>query len=902
MKLENQPLNDSTSAVPPGIVFDSPTKTWPLDKRAAILDVLLLLTAILLIFTPDKIFFFHIMFVLLTYGAFYWRFRAFSLRAVIWVTLTTVVLLVSIIGGQVPSAEMVEIPLMTVILVLVFFIARQRSLVRDALHRSEERYHTLFDNLFKASRDAIFTTNRDGTVTSVNQSLQDLFGYSELEIVGRDFEQLAADSPENGAAILSEITKKGSIQDYELELTKNDGTKMTCLLTSSLWRANDGRVLGYQGIIRDITHRKLSDQALRESEERYRRLVELSFEAVAVYNLEGIVVYINSAGARLLGATEPDKIIGRPVLDFVHPDYLEIVRQRVAQVQNGGRGAPLVEEQLIRLDGTTVAVEVAAVPITFRFQPAVEIVIRDISTRKRAAAEREVLLQTEQEQRLLAETLGSVFLALTAQTSRETVLDEILRQVQRVVPYSAANIALIKDGLLQTTRHQGYRAFGGEPQFVSISQPLKNFPLDTSVVSSKQPLFIMDVMQEPLWVTIPGTEWIRSSIIVPICLRDSVIGLLRLDGATPGQFSAKDINFLEPLSTAAAIALENAQLYDQARQELAERRLVEKDLRELSAKNQAILDILPDSLFHVRGDGTLLDFKIVEGSILQELMSGLQNNKNLRDMLLPDLVDRLQVSIDSTLATRTTQIFEYQLPLPRDTRDFEVWLVASGPDEVFAIVRDVTERKMHAAALEKERARIARDLHDSLGQSLGYLRLKLDGFTSPAGRPVPEYMRKDLIQMRDATNEAYELVRSMIATALPANSTNLATVLLAQARTVGNRSRFKVALASYGQPQPLTPVVQQQFLYVFTEALNNVAQHAGAQNVSIQLNWEPNRLTMTLTDDGCGFDPYSPPQHGHFGLTIMYERTADIGGNLSIKSERNQGTELTLRLPLLPAI
>lgn len=898
MKLEHQQAGQSIDNYPPGGVMEMPAKwLWRFDKAFGILDLALLGTAVLLIFTDAKVFFFHVIFIFLTLGAFYWRLRAFAWRAAVWVMLTTLVVFFSILTDKIPPTELAEIPLLSLILVLVFFIARQRAKAEVLLRHSEDRYHTLFDNIFKNSRDAIFITGCDGNITDVNQAVQDLFGCGEEELVGQNFQTGYLSQAERNQ-LQQELQGKESVKDFELTLFKANGVKMNCLFTANIWRSTGGDILGTQGIIRDITAQKQAEATLRESESRYRRLVELSFQAVANYKSDGTLVSLNTAGAKLLGAASPQMVVGRSIYDFVHPDYLETVKVRVSQMADGAGGAPLIEEQFVRLDGSTVDVEVAAVPITYQLQPAVEIVIRDISDRKRAIAEREQLLKMEHEQRLLAETLGSTFLALTAQTSRESVLDEILRQVQRAVPFSAANIALIKDGQLHTLRHQGYNHRGETLPSMTQQLPLQDLLLDSRVVNSKKPLVIADVAEEPLWITMTGTEWIRSSVIVPICVRDEVIGLLRLDSDTPGQFSTQNLNFLQPLSTAAALTLEKAQLYDQARQELAERRLVEQELRELSARNQAIVDILPDSFFHLRRDGTLLDFKLAQGGILAEFMGGLRKGSNLKKMLMTNLVEQLQRLIEDTLASRTTQIFEYQLPLPHNTRDFEVWLIASGTDEVFAIVRDATERKAHAAALEKERARIARDLHDSLGQSLGYLRLKLDGFTSPVSKPVPEFMRKDLVQMRDVTNEAYELVRSMIATALPVNSASLATVLLAQAQSTGNRSRFKVALASNGQPQPLSPIVQQQFLYLFTEALNNVAKHAGAKQVDILLDWSPDYLTMRLTDDGCGFDISAPQSRNHFGLTIMQDRAAEINSILSIKSGPGHGTELTLQVPL----
>lgn len=191
--------------------------------------------------------------------------------------------------------------------------------------------------------------------------------------------------------------------------------------------------------------------------------------------------------------------------------------------------------------------------------------------KQRAEEERERLLVAEREQRLLAETLREVTLALTSQTSHAVVLDEILRQAQRLVPYSAANIALLEGDTLRVARWQGYSAFGSQELIASLAQSLTDFPLDEEVVRSRSPLVIFDTQQEPRWVTLDGTAWIRSCLAVPICLRDRVLGLLRLDSNVPGEFSAEDVKRLQPLANAAAIAIENSRLVEDLEKEVVAR-------------------------------------------------------------------------------------------------------------------------------------------------------------------------------------------------------------------------------------------------------------------------------------------------------------------------------------------
>ncbi|MEW5960244.1 MAG: GAF domain-containing protein, partial [Chloroflexota bacterium] len=205
---------------------------------------------------------------------------------------------------------------------------------------------------------------------------------------------------------------------------------------------------------------------------------------------------------------------------------------------------------------------------------------REIIEREQVEAERESLLTTEHNQRLRAETLAEATLALTSHTNLADVLDEILRQVKRLVLYRTAHIVLLEGENLRIASWQGYKARGSEALISNLVQPLADFPLDREVVRSQQPLVVVDTHQESRWVVQAETAWVRSHMVIPICLSDQVLGLLRLDAATPDRFSAEDVATLQPLVNAAAIALQNARLYDQALQEIAERKRAEGALRD----------------------------------------------------------------------------------------------------------------------------------------------------------------------------------------------------------------------------------------------------------------------------------------------------------------------------------
>jgi PAS domain S-box-containing protein len=147
------------------------------------------------------------------------------------------------------------------------------------------------------------------------------------------------------------------------------------------------------------------DEALRESEERYRQLVELCPEGLIIHT-NGTLLFANQALADILGAKSPDDFIGTPVLDIVHPDSRDAVCRRISELKGGAAGQPWMEQKLLRKDGSTVVVEAAARPFTLKGEPAIQVLLRDITSRKHAEHEREQLFQQVESSRARLEVLS----------------------------------------------------------------------------------------------------------------------------------------------------------------------------------------------------------------------------------------------------------------------------------------------------------------------------------------------------------------------------------------------------------------------------------------------------------------------------------------------------------------
>ncbi len=206
-----------------------------------------------------------------------------------------------------------------------------------------------------------------------------------------------------------------------------------------------------------------------------------------------------------------------------------------------------------------------------------------------------------------------------------------------------------------------------------------------------------------------------------------------------------------------------------------------------------------------------------------------------------------------------------------------------------------------AEATEAERSRISQNLHDTLGQNVSYLRLKLDQMTGEDALWEISQVKEELERMREIAEDAYQQVRGTLADLHPAASAELAQTLVENMRPFSQRNGFKVDMQVSGEEQVLNSHVKRQILFICREAFNNIEKHANANKVDISLNWNKSSLTLKIQDNGVGFDPENIDLNEHYGLSIMQERAADIQGRLTLQSKPNNGgTEVSLWVPLQP--
>ncbi|OGW47766.1 MAG: hypothetical protein A2078_13160 [Nitrospirae bacterium GWC2_57_9] len=251
--------------------------------------------------------------------------------------------------------------------------------------------------------DAVVAVGRDGLVIFWNNAAERLYKLPAREAIGRPREEIYRyrwPTPQDEKAARESMASTGFLRGENVHVLSSTGEEVVVESSVSVLQDWSGNPAGWLAVMRDVTERKHFEQKLRESEERYRSLVESSPDAIFV-SQAGRLAYVNQATLKLTGAGDAAALLGREVLPFVHPAYLDRVEARLREAEEDGVGIASRESRILRLDGSSVPVESVLIPIVFQGRPAVQIIVKDITERK---AFEEALLESERLYRLMFES------------------------------------------------------------------------------------------------------------------------------------------------------------------------------------------------------------------------------------------------------------------------------------------------------------------------------------------------------------------------------------------------------------------------------------------------------------------------------------------------------------------
>lgn len=244
--------------------------------------------------------------------------------------------------------------------------------------------------MFETQSDGIIALDDQNRIQDINSAAMSFLGIHDKKIIGIKAELSGATSE----ALLKAVIDRETYDQIEITVNQQIRTFSIIKQEQRNYKGN------WLVVLRDITRLKIAMNDLYESEIKYRELVENSPDAIAIY-IEGKIVFVNNECLHLMAASSSAELIGKHVIQFVHPDSRLVVSERMKKSAVEGKVLPLAEEKFLRLDGTSVDVEVKAIPIRFMNKAAVQLIVSDITERKKA--EEIINLKNLELQKLIAE-------------------------------------------------------------------------------------------------------------------------------------------------------------------------------------------------------------------------------------------------------------------------------------------------------------------------------------------------------------------------------------------------------------------------------------------------------------------------------------------------------------------
>jgi diguanylate cyclase (GGDEF)-like protein/PAS domain S-box-containing protein len=288
-------------------------------------------------------------------------------------------------------------------------IQQSETQTQDITNLDLARSLSLLRATLDATWDGILVVDRQGKIVSSNQQFASMWNIPSSILESRDDDRAIAyvlnqlKDPERFLRKVRELYGDPYAESHDV-LEFHDGRVFERYSKPQLIA---GEAVGRVWSFRDVTLERSAQEGLRESEDRYRRIVELSRYAISV-SIDGKLQYINQAGIEGLAASSREELMGRDILDFVHPDFRTQAVSILDEMFRTGIPPNMFEHKLIRLDGVEIDVETAIIPFTFKNKPAAHIIVHNITDRK--ASEEHLRRSEERYRSLVKQSKEGVFI------------------------------------------------------------------------------------------------------------------------------------------------------------------------------------------------------------------------------------------------------------------------------------------------------------------------------------------------------------------------------------------------------------------------------------------------------------------------------------------------------------
>ena len=647
--------------------------------------------------------------------------------------------------------------------------------------RRRRSYRSLYEN----TPVMMHSIDQDGRLVAVSNRWLEVLDYERSEVIGRRSTDFLTPSSRRYAfeVALPAFFEKGKAEGVHYQMVKKDGEVLSVSLSATAELDEGGGVVSSHCYIVDITELKRAEETLRvtrESEERYRRLVEQDADAFFLTERDGRIIDVNQTACESLGYTR-EELLTLSLRDIA----LEMDAKTVSRViESTEPGAPITREGFHRRkNGTTFLIEARGGLIELDGHRLAFAMVRDITARKGAES---ALREREEEAGRLARenaVIAEIGRIISSSLEIHRVYEGFAEQVRQLTPFDQITISEVdfEARTLTPAYVAGFQVAGWEQ---GKTHPLSHSRLEP-VVYERACLLFDDKSTEQHAQQNPETAagahaGLRSGVAVPLISRGQVVGALNLSSLQANAYAERDLHLVERVAAQIAGAISNSQLYAAYR----------------------------------RAEGRRRELAVVE-----------------------------------------------------------------------------------------ERNRLAREIHDTLAQSLIGITIQLD----MAGKLLdhePETARSEIESARELALHSLEEARRSVWDLHPAQR-GPAGLNEALRREVGTTTEHGVQISlevDGHEPQSIDARNELAALRITQEALSNVRRHSNAKTATVRLTYGASDMRILVSDDGVGFEPFQGerallPTEGGFGLIGMRERAWLAGGDMEIRSATGLGTEIDARIP-----
>ncbi len=792
------------------------------------------------------------------------------------------------------------------------------GILRDITERkkAEEQLKettTFLDNVIESSQDFIIVTTPEGYLTRVNRSLLDALGYKQDEMLGKHPVEFAPQKGEtyksttgeyltigkevydNAMNAMFEMVEKGLLHNWEFFLLRKDKTIIPVEENIAYLYDDQGKKIGAVGILRDITERKKAEQQLKETTAFLDNIIASSLDSIVVSDNNGNLERVNKAFLQLLNLEE-NQVLGKMMSELsvteegeyetvygakikIGKDHINYMMTMLSQFIAEGKIVDW-KSYVFRNDGKIIPVEVSIVKLYNEKGETIGSVgvVRDVTERRKA--EREITETTDFLENIIASSRDPIIIG-----DEVGIIVRTNKAFQELLHYEADEVVGKHIGEFVPVEKGSYESRAGtmvelDDKFFQDAEKKMTELVEKGSVDVWQSCYLgKDGKIVPVEQTI-------SFLYDKFGERTGVVGISRdiTDRLKAEQEVIRTRDFLQDIFKTSldgimvTDALSNIKMVNSAAVKILG--YPRKEL--LGSKTQKFLQ---------SGDEVEERGKAIQKVLMKKgFLSGYEHKWIRKDGTAVDLEISLALLKDRN-GNLSGSVLSFRDISER--KKAEQRLIESR-EQLRSLASQLTLTE------ERERRRIATDLHDRIGQALAISKIKLGALresTSSLG------LCKDVDGVRDLIEQTIQDTRSLIFDLCPPFLYELGFEKAIEwlLEDIQNQHGITTHFKSDGKPKQFDDDIRVLLYQTIRELFVNIVKHAEAENAGLTIKRDDHTISLCVEDDGLGFDegatPFRMQKEGGFGLFRIQERFNYLGGEIQIKSKPGKGTKIFLRLP-----